>query len=255
MEDVQSHFDQGVLTLTFNRPQTLNALNSELLNMLEKQLKQATDSTVRAVVLTGAGRVFSSGQDLGELKGKGLDFQVHLSRYNRVVRLLSTLEKPVLASVNGVAAGAGMSLALASDLRIAGASAYFVTAFMRIGLVPDSGMSYTLPRLVGEAKAMELLMLSPKVSAAEAHAMGLVNRVVPDQELVSQTQALARQLATGPTRAYGLLKRALKKSSGTSLDEMLDYEAILQGIAGKTKDHRQALQAFLEKRAPSFRGC
>lgn len=254
MEDVQSHFDRGVLTLTLNRPQTLNALNSELLDTLEKQLKRATDSTVRAVVLTGAGRGFSSGQDLGELEGKKLDFQVHLSRYNRVVRRLSMLDKPVLASINGVAAGAGMSLALASDLRIAGTSAYFVTAFIRIGLVPDSGMSYTLPRLVGAGKAMELLMFSPKVSAAEAHAIGLINRVVSDQELASKTQTLARQLAAGPTRAYGLLKQALRKSSSTNLDEMLDYEAILQGIAGETEDHQQALQAFLEKCAPSFRG-
>ncbi|AFV75217.1 enoyl-CoA hydratase/carnithine racemase [Thermus oshimai JL-2] len=246
---------EGVLLLTLNRPEKLNALTGALLDELYAALEEAReDGAVRALLLTGAGRAFSAGQDLGEFGEEKPDYEGHLRRYNRVVLALATLEKPVVVAVNGAAAGAGMSLALWGDLRLAAAGATFSTAFVRIGLVPDSGLSFLLPRLVGLSKAQELLYLSPRLSAEEALALGLVHRVVPAERLLEEALRMARELAEGPTRALGLTKKLLLESFRLSLEEALGLEAVLQGEAGRTLDHEEGVRAFREKRPPRFQG-
>lgn len=251
----------SVLTLTLNRPDALNALTGELLAALGAALEEAArNDEVRCVVLTGAGRAFCAGQDLRDIYPGGAEdartfsFKRHLETYSPVLEGLATLDKPVVAGVNGAAAGAGFSLVLACDMRLASSKASFVTAFSKIGLVPDSGMSWTLPRLVGHAKALELMMLSPKLGADEALALGLVNRVVPEEVFAGELSELASALAQGPTKAYGLIKRALRKGAISSFEEALAYEASLQDIAGKSRDHEEGIAAFLEKRQPNFGG-
>lgn len=245
----------GVLVLTLNRPEKLNAITGELLDALYAALKEGKeDREVRALLLTGAGRAFSAGQDLTEFGDRKPDYEAHLRRYNRVVEALSGLEKPLVVAVNGVAAGAGMSLALWGDLRLAAVGASFTTAFVRIGLVPDSGLSFLLPRLVGLAKAQELLLLSPRLSAEEALALGLVHRVVPAEKLMEEALSLAKELAQGPTRAYALTKKLLLETYRLSLTEALALEAVLQGQAGQTQDHEEGVRAFREKRPPRFQG-
>jgi len=245
----------GVLVLTLNRPEKLNAITGELLDALYAALKEGEeDREVRARLLTGAGRAFSAGQDLTEFGDRKPDYEAHLRRYNRVVEALSGLEKPLVVAVNGVAAGAGMSLALWGDLRLAAVGASFTTAFVRIGLVPDSGLSFLLPRLVGLAKAQELLLLSPRLSAEEALALGLVHRVVPAEKLMEEALSLAKELAQGPTRAYALTKKLLLETYRLSLTEALALEAVLQGQAGQTQDHEEGVRAFREKRPPRFQG-
>ena len=245
----------GVLVLTLNRPEKLNAITGELLDALYAALKEGEeDREVRALLLTGAGRAFSAGQDLTAFGDRKPDYEAHLRRYNRVVEALSGLEKPLVVAVNGVAAGAGMSLALWGDLRLAAVGASFTTAFVRIGLVPDSGLSFLLPRLVGLAKAQELLLLSPRLSAEEALALGLVHRVVPAEKLMEEALSLAKELAQGPTRAYALTKKLLLETYRLSLTEALALEAVLQGQAGQTQDHEEGVRAFREKRPPRFQG-
>ena len=245
----------GVLVLTLNRPEKLNAITGELLDALYAALKEGEeDREVRALLLTGAGRAFSAGQDLTEFGDRKPDYEAHLRRYTRVVEALSGLEKPLVVAVNGVAAGAGMSLALWGDLRLAAVGASFTTAFVRIGLVPDSGLSFLLPRLVGLAKAQELLLLSPRLSAEEALALGLVHRVVPAEKLMEEALSLAKELAQGPTRAYALTKKLLLETYRLSLTEALALEAVLQGQAGQTQDHEEGVRAFREKRPPRFQG-
>lgn len=245
----------GVLVLTLHRPEKLNALTGELLDALYTALKEGEeDQAVRALLLTGAGRAFSAGQDLTEFGDQKPDYEAHLRRYNRVVEAMAGLEKPLVVAVNGVAAGAGMSLALWGDLRLAAAGASFTTAFTKIGLVPDSGMSFLLPRLVGLAKAQELLLLSPRLSAEEALALGLVHKVVPAEGLLEEALSLAKELAQGPTRAYALTKKLLLETYRLSLTEALALEAVLQGEAGRTQDHEEGVKAFREKRPPRFQG-
>ena len=245
----------GVLVLTLNRPEKLNAITGELLDALYAALKEGEeDREVRALLLTGAGRAFSAGQDLTEFGDRKPDYEAHLRRGNRVVEALSGLEKPLVVAVNGVAAGAGMSLALWGDLRLAAVGASFTTAFVRIGLVPDSGLSFLLPRLVGLAKAQELLLLSPRLSAEEALALGVVHRVVPAEKLMEEALSLAKELAQGPTRAYALTKKLLLETYRLSLTEALALEAVLQGQAGQTQDHEEGVRAFREKRPPRFQG-
>jgi len=245
----------GVLVLTLNRPEKLNAITGELLDALYAALKEGEeDREVRALLLTGAGRAFSAGQDLTEFGDRKPDYEAHLRRYNRVVEAMAGLEKPLVVAVNGAAAGAGMSLALWGDLRLAAVGASFTTAFVRIGLVPDSGLSFLLPRLVGLAKAQELLLLSPRLSAEEALALGLVHRVVPAEKLMEEALSLAKELAQGPTRAYALTKKLLLETYRLSLTEALALEAVLQGQAGQTQDHEEGVRAFREKRPPRFQG-
>lgn len=249
--------DEGVMTITLNRPDVLNAFNETMLRELHDALRRgARDAAVRCVVLTGAGRGFCSGQDLRNRASTGtFSFGVSLrSGYNPVILQIRTMEKPVIAAVNGVAAGAGCSLALAADLRIASDRASFIEVFARVGLVPDSGSTYLLPRLVGLGKAFELAYTADPVEAPEALRLGLVNRVVPHDDLVPQAAALARRLAGGPTRGYGLTKRALNFGLHATLEQSLAYEAYLQEIAGRTADFREGVAAFLEKRQARFTG-
>ncbi|HLQ64777.1 MAG TPA: enoyl-CoA hydratase-related protein [bacterium] len=256
-ETIQLDQRDGVLLVTLNRPDVLNAINDLMLRELSDALRQAArDAAVRCVVLTGSGRGFCSGQDLRDRAGPGTpSFRESLgNRYNPVILQMRTMEKPVLAAVNGVAAGAGCSLALAADLRIASDRASFIEVFARVGLVPDSGSTYFLPRLVGLGKALELAYTADAVDAAEALRIGLVNRVVPHDVLVPEVMTLAKRLAAGPTRGYGLAKRAINYGLHATLEQALDYEAAVQEIAGRSADHREGVAAFLAKRPPSFTG-
>jgi 2-(1,2-epoxy-1,2-dihydrophenyl)acetyl-CoA isomerase len=249
-------------TVTLNRPDSLNSLNETMTTELAKIVHEfAGDPQVRCLVITGAGRAFSSGQDLGDLKKKYSDPEAvfHLAeelrrRYNPIITGLRDLEKPVLAAVNGVAAGAGLSLALACDLRIASDKASFIEAFVNVGLVPDSANTFFLPRLVGLGKALELCFTGDKVSAADALTLGLVNQVVPADQLAKATQELAGRLAKMPTRAFGLMKGLLYRSFHSDLDTQLEAEALAQETAGLTADHREGVMAFFEKRPASFQG-
>lgn len=253
--------DGGVLTITFNRPEVLNALNERMVAELGEALRRAErDETIRCVVLNGSGRGFSSGQDLGAFLARqedagGTSIREHLKQgYNRIVLRMRGLEKPIVAGMNGAAAGVGLSLALAADIRIAADNATFTTGFARIGLAPDGGMSFMLPILVGLGRAAELAFTAARIDAAEAHRLGLVNRVVPAAQLGEATGALAAQLAAMPTRALGLTKRAFNRALLPDLETLLDYEAHIQEIAGQTADHREGVRAFLEKRAANFTG-
>lgn len=248
----------GVATITLNRPDVFNAFNDPQSYELQDALKQvARDATVRAVVLTGAGRAFCSGQDLkaaqGEEKRSFYD-SLH-KRYNPIIRAMRSLPKPIIGRLNGVAAGAGCSLALACDALIASTDASLIEVFINIGLVPDSGSSYFLPRMVGTLKAFELCTLGSKVSAEEALRLGLVNQVVAPEQLDEATYALAARYAAAPTKSIGLIKQMLNKASASTLDEVLDYEAYCQQIAGESDDYKEGVQAFLEKRKPQFRGA
>jgi 2-(1,2-epoxy-1,2-dihydrophenyl)acetyl-CoA isomerase len=251
---------EGVLTLTLNRPDCLNAFNDEMSFELQKALKAAEkDPHVRCVVLTGAGRGFSAGQDLRSRSIASNGSAPHLGesirkRYSPIISKLRSMEKPVIAMVNGVAAGAGASLAFACDLRLAGSSSKFIQAFVKVGLIPDSGACWLLPRLVGMGRAMEMAMLGDVVTAEKALAWGLVTQVVPDEQLQETAQAIALQLAQGPTQALGLIKRAMNKAMTVNLDEYLDYEAGMQEIAGRTADYQEGVNAFLEKRPAQFAG-
>lgn len=254
MEVLLREQNNGVLTLTLNRPEAINALTTEMLRELSKALKEAAAPEVRVVVLRGAGRGFCSGQDLREFEGQRISYKNHLRNYRSVVEGLAGLEKPVIAAIHGAAAGAGLSLALACDLRIASTDAVLTTGFSRIGLIPDAGMNYHLPRMVGYARAFELEVLSERLKAEEALALGLVNRVVSAESFAEEVARLAGELALGPTKTYGLIKRALRRSAGASLEEMLEYEALLQEVAGRTEDHQEGVLAFYEKRPPRFQG-
>ena len=249
--------DEGVLTITLNRPDTLNAFNSAMGRELLDALKRAErDPQARCIVITGAGRAFSSGEDLKARQSEGItDFGSTLrDRYNPIVLRIRNMDKPVLGSINGVAAGAGCSLALACDLRIASEKARFLLAFVRVGLVPDSGSSFFLPRLVSLSKALEMAFLGDEVNAEEALRLGLVNRVVPLDDLESATRELASRLAKGPTKAIGLAKRAMNRALSMDLESLLEYETYGQEIAGATEDHKEGIAAFTEKRPANFTG-
>ncbi|MCP4428159.1 MAG: 2-(1,2-epoxy-1,2-dihydrophenyl)acetyl-CoA isomerase [Chloroflexi bacterium] len=248
----------GTATITLNRPQTLNAFTEKMIAETTHAFKRADrDTAVRCVVITGNGRAFSSGQDLTEVWERAGQFSIgeHLRRgYNRLIQQMATLEKPIIGAVNGIAAGAGCGVALAADIRIASDKASFMLAFSKIGLVPDSGINWFLPRLVGYARAYEMAITADKIPADTALAWGMVNRVVPHDQLMEAVAAWAGPLASGPTLAYGLTKRAMNKSWDMSLDEALDYEAHLQEVCGRSGDNQEGIQAFLEKRAAQFNG-
>jgi len=257
MGDLRVEVADSVATLTLDRPDALNSLTVPLKEELLATFRRiALDRDVRAIVLTGAGRAFCAGQDLRERLEPGvapLATEVR-ERYNPLILAMRTLEKPIVGAINGVAAGAGASLAFACDIRIAAEGASFVLAFGRVGLVPDSGATWFLPRLVGGAKAAELAFTGESLSAADAERFGLVARVVPAGSLLDEARALAARLASGAPRAIALTKRALNGSWNATLEEALEYEAYLQGIAGATDDHREGLAAFVEKRPPRFSG-
>jgi 2-(1,2-epoxy-1,2-dihydrophenyl)acetyl-CoA isomerase len=247
--------DDGVVTLTLNRPEALNALDSELRKSLLAAFKAAArDEETRAVLLTGAGRGFCSGADLRGGSAER-DFRAVLSaEYNPLIAAIRSLPKPVVAAVNGVAAGAGFSLALAADVVVAAEEARFVPAFGRIGLVPDSGLARTLVRAVGRHRAFEILMGERQLSAEEANVLGLVAAVVPGDSLTEAAGDLARRLARGPTVGIGLTKRLLNEAEDATLAEALELEAALQDLAGRTDDHAEGVTAFAEKRDPRFGG-
>ena len=247
--------DEGVITITLNRPDALNALNATMRGELLAAVKAAArDDGARAVVLTGAGRGFCSGADLHGGTGERDFRRVITAEYNPLVEAIRGLPKPVIASVNGVAAGAGVSLALAADLVIAARGVRFVPAFHRIGLVPDSGLTRTLVRALGRHRALEILLGERKLGADEAHAAGLVAAVVPPERLADATRELARRLAEGPTLGIGLTKRLVNAAEDASLEESLAAEAGLQEVAGRTEDHAEGVAAFGEKRDPEFHG-
>jgi len=257
-ETVRWERDGAVATITLNRPQARNALTVEMKNSLLAALgRAAADPAVRAVIITGAGDAFCAGQDLrehGELLAAGQTLDTVRLHYNPIITAVMTMPKPVIAAVNGSAAGAGASLALACDLRVAARGASLLMAFARVGLGPDSGASWTLPRLTGTARAAELLMLAEPVPADQALAAGLVTSVVDDDKLAGAAGALAARLATGPTAAYAAIKTALVFAASHGLAESLEKEAQLQEDLGRTADHRAATSAFLRKERPSFEG-
>jgi 2-(1,2-epoxy-1,2-dihydrophenyl)acetyl-CoA isomerase len=247
----------AIATVTLDRPESLNALTVAMKDELLKILRSiGRDRSVRAVVLTGAGRAFCAGQDLKErLQPDAAPLAVELrERYNPIIRAMRSLDQPIVGAINGVAAGAGASLAFACDIRIAAEGASFVLAFGRIGLVPDSGATWLLPRLVGPAKAAELALLGESLPAAEAERIGLVASVVPADALPSAAREVAVRLAALAPQALALTKRAMQRSLSVDLDEALEDEAMRQGIAGATADHAEGLAAFLEKRSPRFTG-
>lgn len=255
MAAVQTARAEDVLTITLNRPDVLNAFNAEMHKGLAAALKEARGSDVRAVVITGAGRGFCVGQDLTEFRDAPGDIGTRLREtYHPNVLAIRALEKPVIAAVNGPAAGAGMSFACACDVRIAADSASFVPAFINIGLVPDSGGSYFVTRILGPARAFEWLTSGRKLTAAEAHAWGLVSEVVQADALAARSAALAAELAGLPTRGLGMTKRLIDQAGNAALEEQLEREAQLQTAATQTEDFREGVAAFLEKRAPRFQG-
>jgi 2-(1,2-epoxy-1,2-dihydrophenyl)acetyl-CoA isomerase len=257
VDGLRVEIDGPVATLTLDRPEALNALTVPVKVALREALESiAGDRAVRAVILTGAGRAFCAGQDLAEREGPDaapLEVEVR-ERYNPIVRALRSMPQPVIAAVNGVAAGAGASLAFACDLRIAAEGARFVLAFGRIGLVPDSGASWFLPRLVGAARAAELALVGDPVTAEDALRIGLVSRVVPGATLLGEARAMADQVAANAPGAAALTKRLLADAWSFDLDAALDAEATAQGTAGATADHAEGLAAFREKRPPRFTG-
>jgi 2-(1,2-epoxy-1,2-dihydrophenyl)acetyl-CoA isomerase len=256
MAEVETTRDGAVLTITLNRPDVLNAFNGAMHRGFAAALRDARDGGVRAVVITGAGRGFCVGQDLTEFREAAGDIAARLrENYHPNIRAIRALEKPVVAAVNGAAAGAGMSLACACDLRIAADSATFVPAFINIGLIPDSGGSYFVTRILGPARAFEWLASGRRLTAAEAHGWGLVSEVVEADALARRAAELAGQLADLPTRGVGMTKRLLDHAVSASLEEQLEREAQLQAAATKTDDYREGVAAFLEKRPPRFRGA
>ena len=253
--EVEVSRDGGVLTLTLNRPDVLNAFNQAMHAALAGALKGARDPEVRAVVITGAGRGFCVGQDLTEFREAPGDIGARLrAGYHPNILALRALEKPVVAAVNGPAAGAGLSLACACDVRLAAESASFVPAFIGIGLVPDSGSSYFVSRLLGPSRAFEWMTQNRKLGAAEARDLGLVSEVVADDGLAERAAELARSYAAGPTRGIGMTKRLFDRAATAILEDQLELEAQLQTAATGTEDFAEGVAAFLEKRPPSFRG-
>jgi 2-(1,2-epoxy-1,2-dihydrophenyl)acetyl-CoA isomerase len=254
-EPVLTSREGAVLTITLNRPDKLNAFNAELHKGFAAALREARAAEIRAVVITGAGRGFCVGQDLTEFRDAPDDIGDRLrTSYHPNILSIRSLEKPVIAAVNGAAAGAGLSLACACDLRIAADSATFVPAFINIGLIPDSGGSFFIHRLLGNARAFEWMASGRRLTAARAHAWGLVNEVADDEELTSRVAEVAATFATLPTRGVAMTKRLFDGAASRTLEEQLELEAQMQSAATKTADFREGVAAFLEKRDPNFTG-
>src|SRR5689334_18947940 len=256
MSSILFEIREKVAVITLNRPDKLNAFNREMALLLQRQLDDCISKEVRAVYLTGAGKGFSAGQDLAEVTDPhGPTFDVILSEhYNPIVTRIRSLQKPIVAAVNGVAAGAGANIALSCDVVVAAASASFIQAFSKIGLIPDSGGTHTLPRLIGWQKASALMMLGDKVSAAEAERIGMVYKVFADETFSSESWKIALTLAQMPTKGLALTKEALNISVTNSFENQLRDEDILQKRASSTEDYREGVDAFIKKRQPTFKG-
>jgi len=259
-ETIEFEITDGVAVLTLNRPDRMNSFNTEMHAEVRDALKQVKkDQAVRCLLITGNGRGFCAGQDLSdrnvdpnaEMPNLGESIE---KNYNPLIRTLQGLEMPVICAVNGVAAGAGANIAFACDIVLAARSASFIQAFCKIGLVPDSGGTWTLPRLVGHARAMALSMLGDKISAEQAQSWGMIWQVIDDEQLKDEALSLAKRLATQPTKGLALIKRAIQSSWDNSFDEQLDLERDLQTLAGRTEDYREGVKAFMEKRQPDFKG-
>ncbi|RJG44869.1 2-(1,2-epoxy-1,2-dihydrophenyl)acetyl-CoA isomerase PaaG [Mesorhizobium sp. DCY119] len=249
-----------VMTLTLNRPDKLNSFNEEMHRALRAAIESARDeATVRAVLLTGAGRAFCAGQDLGDrdprnsTEAPDLGYTIE-TFYNPLLRLIRALDKPIVCAVNGVAAGAGANIALACDIVLAAKSAKFIQAFSKIGLVPDSGGTWSLPRLLGEARAKGLALTAEPLPAETAAAWGMIWKAVDDDQLMPEAAALAKRLAAGPTFGLGLIKQAIQAAAANTLDQQLDLERDLQRRAGRSADYAEGVAAFLDKRPAEFKG-
>ncbi len=256
-ETILFTIENGIASLTLNRPDVFNAFNEQLSADVNDALKQvAKNKEVRVLLISGSGKAFCSGQDLKDIAGKkdrSLSESLY-KRYNPMIKAIRSLPIPVICKLNGVAAGAGCSLALACDMIVASENASLIEVFVNVGLVLDSGSSYFLPRLVGSARAFELATLGSKVTAKQALEWGMVNKVVSAEELDAETDKLAQHFAKAPTKAIGLMKKMLNKSMNATLDEMLEYEAYCQEIAGRSEDYKEGVNAFNEKRKPLFSG-
>ena len=257
MDSVLFSQEGAVALLTLNRPSVYNSFNREMALLLQQHLDTCQDDpAIRAVYLTGAGKAFSAGQDLNEVTGPqpiGLT-SILGEHYNPIIRRIRDLRKPIVAAVNGVAAGAGANIALACDLVVAAQSASFIQAFSKIGLIPDSGGTFFLPRLIGFQRASALAMLGDKVSALDAVAMGMIYQAFPDDEFATKSLAIAQKLAAMPTKGLWLAKQAFNQSMETTLDQQLALEETLQTQAGQSADYQEGVQAFIEKRPPVFKG-
>jgi 2-(1,2-epoxy-1,2-dihydrophenyl)acetyl-CoA isomerase len=255
MAEVETTREGAVLTITFNRPDVLNAFNKALHDQLNAALKEARDPEIRAVVVTGAGRGFCVGQDLTEFQDASGDISDRLrTSYHPNIHAVRALEKPVIAAINGAAAGAGLSFACACDIRIAADSATFIPAFINIGLIPDAGGSFFIGRLLGASRAFEWMSSGRRLTAQEALDWGLVSEVVETDTLPARAAELAAAFAAMPTRGVGMTKRLFDAGGTNTLDEQLELEAQLQSAATKTEDFREGVTAFLEKRDPEFKG-
>lgn len=257
---IQSQLDDGVFTICLNRPDKLNSFNFEMGNQMKEALMKAESSSeVRCVLLTGSGRAFCAGQDLAEATAVSDDPDRELSEivkrtYIPIIRGIRELEKPVICAVNGTAAGAGANIALACDIVVANEDASFIQSFSQIGLIPDSGGTYILPRLVGLARATALTFLGEKVSAKEAVEMGMIWKSYPSNDFMEEANSIASKLAKMPTRGFGLTKRGFNAGFSNNLEEQMSLEAQLQAEAGNTHDYNEGVQAFMEKRKPEFKG-
>ena len=257
METIIVKKEGNVVSLTLNRPAVFNSFNREMSLELQKQLDAcANDKSVRAILLTGEGKAFCAGQDLQEAVS-GVDLTIEKivnEHYNPIIKKIRSIEKPIICAVNGVAAGAGANIALACDVVVASTGTSFIQAFSRIGLIPDSGGTFFLPRLIGFGKASALMMLGDKISGDEAEKLGMIYKVVSDSELMTVSMQIANTLGNMPTIGIGLTKRLLNESMHNNLEQQLNAEMHVQAIAAKTYDHKEGIKAFLEKRKPEFRG-
>ena len=254
-ETIRTEIKDHIGKLTFNRPDSLNAFNGKMTSEIGSALKSFSgDENVRCVAITGSGRAFSAGQDLKEVSQATSFSDLLKQRYNQIIMQITGMHKPVVALINGVAAGAGMSVALACDFKIMRHDAKFIQSFVKIGLVPDSGSSFFLMRSVGYSKAFELAALGEEVSSDEALALGIVNRVFHGENFFDESQKILERFANGPTKAYSLIKKSLNFSSGAHLEKCLEYESYLQEIAGQSEDAKEGIKAFVDKRPSIFRG-
>lgn len=255
---ITSELNDNILRLTLNRPERLNSFTEPMALQLQESLKNAADNgDVRCVLLTGNGKAFCAGQDLPEVVDKGVDYELGKTvqkSYNPIIKAIRHLEKPVVCAVNGTAAGAGANIAFACDIVVAAETALFVQSFSKIGLIPDSGGTYFLPRLVGPQRANMMYLLDEKISPEKAVEMGLIYKAVTADQLINKAQKICTKLAAMPTKGFGLYKRAINQSFANDLDNHLDLEADLQTQAGASHDYHEGVEAFLEKRKPNFKG-
>jgi len=256
MPSILKETRDSILYITLNRPDSLNAFNTEMLMELQAAFKEAEDPSVRCVVVTGAGKGFCSGQDLKDFEKEKKTFKEALeAKYNPLIKQITGLSKPVICGINGVAAGAGLSLALACDFRIAVESAQLIEVFINVGLVPDSGSTFTLPRIVGLARAFQMCTTAERISGTEAKKLGLVNIVVQTPEVLKTAlYKYAKKFAIAPTQSVGMIKKLLAGSYSMTIDEILNAEAEMQDAAGNSNDYKEGVNSFLEKRKPVFRG-